>query len=107
MAGAKPFHVSAASSPTLNNRMIMINPTMVLKKLLSAACAGLSAVALVAQTPPASHETHGTGAESLQGDGPIAAIHAHLCGFHFYSGDLKRVVRVEHYCSHLNADVLP
>lgn len=79
---------------------------MVLKKLLSAACAGLSAVALVAQTPPAAHEAHGTGAESLQGEGPIAAIHAHLCGFHFYSGDMKRALRVDHYCSHLNEDVL-
>ena len=69
-------------------------PRISLQNLVGVACAGLSAVALAAQTPPAVHE------------GPIGSIHAHLCGFHFYSGDLKRTVRVEHYCSHLNGDVL-
>ena len=39
------------------------------------------------------------------GENPLAAIHAHFCGFHFYSGDMKRAVRVEHYCSHVNPDV--
>jgi hypothetical protein len=38
-------------------------------------------------------------------NGPIGAIHAHLCGFHFYNGDMSRQVRADHYCSHLNADV--
>ena len=38
-------------------------------------------------------------------ESPIHEIHAHLCGFHFYSGDPKRSLRVEHYCSHVNADV--
>ena len=38
-------------------------------------------------------------------DGPVGAIHAHLCGFHFYNGDMSRQVRADHYCSHLNADV--
>jgi hypothetical protein len=43
----------------------------------------------------------------LPGEGnPIRAIHAHVCGFHFYSGNLKRALRVDHYCSHLNAEVL-
>jgi hypothetical protein len=37
--------------------------------------------------------------------GPVGAIRMHLCGFHFYSGDPARSVRVEHYCSHLNAEV--
>jgi hypothetical protein len=37
--------------------------------------------------------------------GPLGAIHAHVCGFHFYNGDMKRAVRAEHYCSHLNPDV--
>jgi hypothetical protein len=37
--------------------------------------------------------------------GPLQAIHAHVCGFHFYSGDPERAVRVEHYCSHANGDV--
>lgn len=37
--------------------------------------------------------------------GPVGAIRMHLCGFHFYSGDPARMVRVEHYCSHVNAEV--
>lgn len=35
----------------------------------------------------------------------MGAIHAHLCGFHFYNGNMSRQVRADHYCSHLNADV--
>jgi hypothetical protein len=27
-----------------------------------------------------------TGADMLQGDGPLNHIDAHLCGFHFYAG---------------------
>ncbi len=45
------------------------------------------------------------GSEMLQGEGPIRSIHAHLCGFHFYNGDMKRAVRAHHYCTHLNEDV--
>ena len=44
-------------------------------------------------------------AEELQRTGPVGAIHAHLCGFHFYNGNMSRQVRADHYCSHLNADV--
>jgi hypothetical protein len=66
-----------------------------LKKLLGAAGALWVLLPLAAQTSPAPSQ-----------DGPIGSIHAHLCGFHFYSGDPTRQVRVEHYCSHLNADVL-
>ena len=84
-----------------------MNSTIALLKLLGVAAAGSIAIILIAQTPPASHETHGggAGAELPPTTSPIAAIHAHLCGFHFYSGDLKRALRVDHYCSHLNADV--
>ena len=70
-----------------------MNPIIARYKLLGAACAGFIALPLAAQISSASH------------DSPIAAIHAHLCGFHFYSGDPKRQVRVEHYCSHVNEDV--
>jgi hypothetical protein len=45
------------------------------------------------------------GAELLQSEGPIRSIHAHVCGFHFYSGDMKRQVRSDHYCTHLNEEV--
>lgn len=72
--------------------------TLRLKQVRLAALAGLSllpflASAQTAAAPPAPRE------------GPLSAIHAHVCGFHFYSGDLKRALRVDHYCSHLNADV--
>lgn len=46
------------------------------------------------------------GAEVMQGEGPIGAIHAHVCGFHFYADDMKRQVRAHHYCSHQNEEVL-
>ncbi len=72
---------------------------------LGLACAGLFALTLAAQTASAGHETPAAGAEPIHREGPLGAIHAHVCGFHFYSGDLKRALRVEHYCSHLNADV--
>lgn len=45
------------------------------------------------------------GAEVLQGEAPLRAIHAHLCGFHFYNGDMKRQVRADHYCAHLTDEV--
>jgi hypothetical protein len=83
-----------------------MNPTIALKKLLSVTGAALSAITLAAQTPPASAGPHGAGAEMLAGGGPIQAIHDHLCGFHFYSGDMQRALRVDHYCSHVNEDVL-
>lgn len=65
------------------------------------------------------HETHGTpggpktmktklleaGAEVLQREAPLRSIHAYLCGFHFYSGDMKRQVRADHYCAHVTDEV--
>ena len=84
-----------------------MNPTVALKSLLGAAAAGLLAIAVVAQIPPAAHEAHGgaAGAGLLPDEGPLGAIDAHLCGFHFYSGDMQRAIRVDHYCSHVNADI--
>ena len=37
---------------------------------------------------------------------PIGNIHAHVCGIHFYSGDMSRQIIAEHYCSHLSDEVL-
>jgi len=37
---------------------------------------------------------------------PIGDIHAHVCGIHFYSGDLSRQIIAEHYCSPQPQDVL-
>lgn len=57
--------------------------------------------AMVAPAPP----LPGGAADSLPGEGPLRAIHAHVCGFHFYSGDMKRALRADHYCSHRNDGV--
>jgi len=63
------------------------------------------ALPLAAQPAPATAELCATTTDGkLVAANPVAAIHAHLCGFHFYSGNLSRSVRAEHYCSHLNAD---
>lgn len=37
---------------------------------------------------------------------PIGDIHAHVCGIHFYNGDMSRQIIAEHYCSHLSDEVL-
>jgi hypothetical protein len=37
---------------------------------------------------------------------PIGDIHAHVCGIHFYSGDMSRQIIAEHYCAHLSDEVL-
>src|SRR5260370_41983409 len=37
---------------------------------------------------------------------PAGDIHAHVCGIHFYSGDMSRQVMADHYCAHLSNDVL-
>jgi hypothetical protein len=78
-----------------------MNPNFRLCRLLAALGAGLATVALRAQMPSATSAARVTDGP----DGPVAAIHAHLCGFHFYNGDPKRALRVDHYCSHVNADV--
>jgi len=96
-----------------------MNPTIILKSLLGMVCAGLITIPLFADAPAASPGTYGSvagegaaqpklcGAEakSPTGDGPIRGIHAHVCGFHFYSGAMNRALRADHYCSHLNQDV--
>jgi hypothetical protein len=46
------------------------------------------------------------GAALLQAKTPLNSIHAHVCGFHFYNGDMGRQVIAHHYCSHLSEDML-
>jgi hypothetical protein len=41
----------------------------------------------------------------LQGESPLSAIDEHVCGLHFYSGDINRQVVAQHYCSHVSRDV--
>lgn len=60
---------------------------------------------LSARSPRSAHGGHADAAQPPTDLGPIQAVHARVCGFHFYSGDIKRAVRVDHYCSHLNPDV--
>ncbi len=57
------------------------------------------------QDPFDTHGKHEDVTMPLADPGPLRAVHARVCGFHFYSGDMKRAVRVDHYCSHLNPDV--
>jgi Protein of unknown function (DUF1264) len=37
---------------------------------------------------------------------PISAIHAHVCGIHFYSGNMKRQIIAQHYCAHVSDEGL-
>jgi hypothetical protein len=37
---------------------------------------------------------------------PIKDIHAHVCGIHFYAGDMSRQIIAEHFCSHFSDEVL-
>jgi Protein of unknown function (DUF1264) len=37
---------------------------------------------------------------------PIGAIMAHVCGIHFYSGNMKRQIIAHHYCAHWTDEVL-
>lgn len=82
-----------------------MNPTPTLRRLLSATCAGWLALPLAAQSSPVTHDAHAATTTPRPAAGPLGAIHAHVCGFHFYSGDMQRALQVHHYCSHLNPDV--
>ena len=96
-----------------------MNRTLTLKRLCAVAGAGCLVLALAAQMPPAARGVQ-TAADSgkktaielcrpdagpLPVGGPLQSIHAHVCGFHFYGGDLRRALRADHYCSHLNPEV--
>jgi hypothetical protein len=45
------------------------------------------------------------GTKLIQSAAPLRAIDAHVCGLHFYSGNLGRQVIAHHYCSHYNKDM--
>ncbi len=83
-----------------------MNSPTVLPKWRRTACAALFSLPLAAHPAAVSPEVCAPGGAGLpQGVNPIGSIHAHLCGFHFYSGDLNRALRVEHYCSGLSDGV--
>jgi hypothetical protein len=58
------------------------------------------AAAAFAQSPAKTKSAEGAGFP------PIGDIHAHVCGIHFYSGDMSRQIIAEHYCSPQPQDVL-
>jgi hypothetical protein len=78
-----------------------MNPLNSPTALLGVVGATVFAVLLATKSSPPPQSTH----ISPEATGPLGAIHAHVCGFHFYSGDPHRALRVDHYCSHHNGDV--
>jgi hypothetical protein len=38
--------------------------------------------------------------------GPVRAIHAYVCGLHFYDGQMDRQVVAHHFCAHVNEDLM-
>ncbi len=79
--------------------------SIALKSRRTAVLGALLAILLTGAIFSRREMSHRSGAAPPPSAGPIRAIHAHLCGFHFYSGAPTRAVRAEHYCSHLNGDV--
>jgi hypothetical protein len=57
------------------------------------------------KSPSMSKKALEMGASAVQNFDPVNSIHAHLCGIHFYSGDLNRQVEAHHYCTHLSDDI--
>src|SRR5438270_1628596 len=64
-------------------------------------------VAAFAQSPATEEKTTAQKTPEHSADlAPISAIHAHVCGIHFYSGNMKRQLIAQHYCAHLSNEVL-
>src|SRR5437660_484590 len=74
-----------------------------MKTLTSLAVSLGLATAALAQSPA---ETATKTTEPNPDLPPIGAIHAHVCGIHFYSGNIKRQLIAQHYCAHLSDEVL-
>jgi hypothetical protein len=55
--------------------------------------------------PPGTVVGSEAGAKPLPGESPLSAIGEHVCGLHFYSGDMNRQVIAQHYCSHVSRDI--
>jgi Protein of unknown function (DUF1264) len=88
----KPLNLSSFSSaaPTGNSR----------RSFLKIASLSIAATA-VAQSAEKTKSVAASGNFP-----PIGDIHAHVCGIHFYSGDMNRQIIAEHYCSHFSDEVL-
>src|SRR6266513_6085183 len=72
----------------------MKTPTLLISSLFAAAVAFAQSPEKTKNTPASANFP------------PIGDIHAHVCGIHFYSGDMARQIIAEHYCSHLSDEVL-
>ena len=55
--------------------------------------------------PPGTAVEPEAGAKLLRDESPLSGIDEHVCGLHFYSGDMNRQVIAQHYCSHVSRDV--
>lgn len=68
----------------------------------------IGAASAVAQPPAetAAAAPQSRGSEANADLAPINAIGAHVCGIHFYSGNMKRQLIAQHYCSHFSDEVL-
>jgi Protein of unknown function (DUF1264) len=72
---------------------------------LAVAAAKLSPLRkLFADAPPqerksAATKLMGMGSHLLQGKHPLHQIDAHVCGLHFYNGDMDRQIIAHHFCS--------
>ena len=76
-------------------------------KTLNFLIVSLIAASASAQSP-SSIETPAApkSAEATPGFAPLKGIHAHVCGIHFYSGNMKRQLIAQHYCAHLTDEIL-
>jgi hypothetical protein len=67
----------------------------------------LIAVGSVCAQSPTSAESAATAKNpEVGGFPPLTGLHAHVCGIHFYSGNMKRQLIAHHYCAHLSDEVL-
>jgi GMP synthase-like glutamine amidotransferase len=46
------------------------------------------------------------GVNLLQDKSPLAKLNAYLDGFHFYGGDMQAQMEAQHYCGHVNEDLI-
>jgi hypothetical protein len=80
--------------------------TNVRRLLIGAALSVLAALPRAAPSPPDLCDPRPAAPVALVAESPLQAIHAHVCGFHFYNGDPRRALRVDHYCSHVTDEIL-
>src|SRR5260370_17276435 len=94
----KPLRLAQSGQPTTEEQLVKTLSLFI-------ACLFMTAAAAFAQSPAeatAAPKSSEPNAELA----PISAIGAHVCGIHFYSGNMKRQLIAHHYCAHLSDEVL-